>query len=102
MDAKTAQAMTRFDPDAVECEHRPARGKSGRGRRWLEVRVQPTQRASPEKPLVEVSHQYGRHWHLRLQHGQQPAYLRMTLRRAQPEMGCQDAQRCAVAIENQI
>src|SRR3569832_660752 len=44
-------------PDAVQCEHRPARGKGARRCGAFEIDVQPAQGPSPKIPLVDVAEQ---------------------------------------------
>ena len=93
MARETPQAADRRNPDSIEREHRPPRGKRSRCHRlFTKMCVQPAQRASPKEPLVEIAHQHGRMRNIPLDCGQQPPHLFAPFARSQAQVRRDDAQ----------
>src|SRR3981189_468418 len=90
MDRDIAEQGPRFYPNAVERQHGATRRKSSSCRCRLEVRVQPTQRAAPQKPFVYIADEYRRQRAIPFEPPEQPLDLLTPLRRAQAEMGGKD------------
>jgi len=87
--------------DAVEREHRPARGEARHGIGRLEQRRQPLERRiDPARPpFVEVAAEQRRHRFARLEMGAQALHLQAAGAAQQAEVGGDDAQAAASDVE---